>query len=203
MKIAEVGLKVMIVFTVLLVISLIGQTIHSEFDPDFYNQVVIDTSKGSSLLVLNHSVPEAPLTFSEYTEIENKKIYLSRLTLSSKLIFLVRKAVGVMFILLTLNYLLRFVSSVRKLETFFEDNIVIFKKMGVLWLVATLLTVLNSMTLNSMTMEFPDNKLVYNANQYIDIGGILGCAGVALFSFIANEVFKEGAKLRSENLLTI
>jgi len=201
--IAEVFFKFLGALIIISILFLFFVLVHSEYSPETYNKVTLKIHGG---IEINYD-PKTPLppdSFAEHKEGNNKSIYFSKLTFSSKLRIIFRIFVFAGFFLLILNEFLNFIRSVKKYSTFFPKNYLHFKRIGIYLIFLLIYILYNGFKGWNIAMKFPDGYYYYNYRVFnLSIGSIIIYGALIILSFVVSQVFKEGERLRTENELTV
>ncbi len=199
--VAEMFFKTCLVLISLVLIALIILFIHSFISPESYDKVVFKIDRGIDINN-NKTNPLPPGSYAEYKQSGDKNFYFNKLTLGTKLSMFIHIFLSVGFILLVLKELVNFLNSVKEYSSFFVNNYLYFKRIGIYSIFLFVYSFLSNLAGLKLSMRFADGVVhyvqhIYNYTHYISL-----CA-IIILSFIASRVFKEGERLRSENELTV
>jgi hypothetical protein len=199
--VANIFFKTCMVLISLALIALIILFIHTFISPESYDKIVLEAQHGIGYNYTNHNhVP--PVSYAEYIQLKDKNFYFNKLTLGTKISILMHFLLGVGFILLVFKELNNFLTSVKEYSSFFVNNHLYFKRIGIYFSIMLLWNIINNLAGIKISMKFPDGY-IDNVHHYYNISYYIVMCAIIILVFIASLVFKEGERLRIENDLTV
>jgi len=196
---AEMFFKTVMVLAGFIMIALIPLFFHSLNSPTSYDKVIVKFDRGDIRFTYVPNAPSPPGSYAEFKKGNNKNFYFSKLSLGSKVYILLRSLFDIGIILLVFNQLIFFLRSVKKYSSFFVNNYIYFKRIGNYFCILLAFNLIIKSYMD-LSMIFPDG-IAYETRLSFEFP-LSNCA-VAILSFVASLVFKEGERLRSENDLTV
>jgi len=175
--------------------------VHSTIAPQYYDKLVLN-QKGGFEFSLNLSEPSDSNT--GYNDGKNLNIPFSRITFTSKIFIFLRTLLEQSIVLLILFELLKISFSIKKYSSFFVNNSIYFKRIGVYLIIYLAYSFVSDIigvhvSMNSSIgvyrQDIPCTNI--NANDYVTT---LLCI---IMAFIASAIFKEGERIRIDNELTV
>ena len=199
--VAEMFFKTCMVLITLALVAIIILFIHTFISPESYDKVVLKAEKGVGF---NYGITltEPPGSMAEYTQGSNKNFYFNKITLGTKISILMQILLGFGLILLVLKELINFLSSVKEYSSFFVNNYIYFKRIGIYFSIMLVWHFIINLAGMKLSMKFPDG-VVDNVQHNYNIAYYFSMCAMIILTFVASLVFKEGERLRSENDLTV
>lgn len=196
---ANLIVKFWIGIVCLIMALLLFVTVHSTVSPKYYDKVIFDSRGG---LVYNPNAQVPLNSYAEYKEGKNPNIYFNKLTLTSKINYVVRGLIGSTLILLILLEFQNIIRSVKKYSSFFVNNSRYFKRIAFYLFIFLVYSIVTEFLGRSVFMKFPDGGVqhdyrFYRIDNYITISLFI------YMSLVASVIFSEGEQLRAENELTV
>ena len=200
--VAEMFFKTCMVLICLVLVAIIVVFIHTFISPESYDKVVLKFDERGIGYNCNESNPLPLGSYNEYIKGSNKNFYFNKLTLGTKISIIMRVLFGAGFILLVLKELINFLNSIKKFSSFFVNNYIYFKRIGIYFIIMLVWSFIINIAGIKLSMKFPDG-VVDNVQHNYNIAYYFSMCAMIILTFVASLVFKEGERLRSENDLTV
>ena len=180
LNIAIIICKLLQIFYVFVFIVLTGILIHYQTSPASYKEIKFDTKNISFNIDYPETSEEKLINESNHlNEIKNSSLFLNYFQFS----------IILLFIFLSVKEFNKIINSVKNLQTFQNNNVNSFRKIGKFIFMIFLL----------MSFSLTPIKEVSKVGFHIEFTPLI----LTLLAFILAEIFKEGSLLKQENDLTI
>jgi len=175
--------------------------VHSTIAPQYYDKLVLN-QRGGLEYTVNLSQPSDSNTI--YNNGKNLNIPFSRITFTSKIFIFLRILLEQSILLLILFELLKISFSIKKHSSFFVNNSIYFKRIGVYLIIYLAYNFISD--ISGVHVSMNSSAGVYRQAipcTNININDYVTTLLFMTMAFIASTIFKEGERIRIDNELTV
>lgn len=190
--------------TSLFIIILIVSFIYSFISPESYDKFVVHFDEKGGIADGAHNTNSlSPRSTLDYVADCQGNIYINKLTPGSRSYVIIPDLLRAVFILLVLIELIKFLNSVKGYSSFFVNNSVYFKRIGIYSIIVLVSDLIINSVVTDLWMKFPDGMISHHMHHQYNFPYYFLMCVIVCVSSVASQVFKEGEHLRIENELTV